>query len=168
MSNTPTTRLVNELEGTLRTLVEEHRRLAQVVDAQFAAMRRLDAPGMELAAQQQQQLRTRIGAIETRRKLLVAQIARALRLDDNVTISRLAELHPQNKRSLLALRDELREVAAAIAGKSAVSGRVAGAVLGHLNTMIRLVAGATQQGGMYTKQGSPRLVSRIGVMEAVA
>jgi hypothetical protein len=40
-------------------------------------------------------------------------------------------------------------------------------VLGHLNTAMRLFAGAVGQSGTYTKNGVPRVSARIGVMEAV-
>jgi hypothetical protein len=44
---------------------------------------------------------------------------------------------------------------------------LAGAVLGHLNTVVRLIAGAVEQAGVYTKQGVPQVSARIGVIEAV-
>ena len=44
---------------------------------------------------------------------------------------------------------------------------LAGAVLGHLNTVVRLIAGAVERAGIYTKSGVPQVSNRIGVMEAV-
>ena len=55
----------------------------------------------------------------------------------------------------------------ATAARTHVAGRVATAVLGHLNTVVRLVAGAVEKAGLYTKNGVPRVSSRIGVMDAV-
>ena len=40
-------------------------------------------------------------------------------------------------------------------------------MLGHLNTVVRLLAGAVERAGVYTKDGIPRVASRIGIMEAV-
>jgi len=77
------------------------------------------------------------------------------------------ELQPASRNSLLKLRDELRDLAARITARTHVAGRLAGAVLGHLNTVVRLLAGAVEKTGVYTKQGVPRVSSRIGVMEAV-
>jgi hypothetical protein len=36
-----------------------------------------------------------------------------------------------------------------------------------LNTVVRLLAGAVEKAGLYTKHGVPQVSSRIGVMEAV-
>jgi hypothetical protein len=55
-----------------------------------------------------------------------------------------------------------------IAENTHVAGRVTGAFLGHLNTAVRLISGAVQHAGVYTKYGTPRVSQRIGVMEAVA
>ena len=41
------------------------------------------------------------------------------------------------------------------------------ALLGHLNTVVRLIAGAVERAGVYTKTGAPQMSNRIGVMEAV-
>jgi hypothetical protein len=84
-----------------------------------------------------------------------------------VTITRLAELNPQFSVRLLALRDELRAVIGQISGHTQVAGKVAGAVLGHLNTVVRLLTGAMRQAGIYTKRGMPLAAPRIGVIEAV-
>jgi hypothetical protein len=47
-----------------------------------------------------------------------------------------------------------------------VSARVAQSLLGHLNTAVRLLAGAVERGGgVYTKQGAPKLTRRIGSIE---
>ena len=54
-----------------------------------------------------------------------------------------------------------------ISNRVTVAGRLAGALLGHLNTAVRLIAGAVEQAGLYTRDGSPKVSGRIGVMEAV-
>jgi len=68
---------------------------------------------------------------------------------------------------LLQLRDQLRAIMREIADRAVVAGRLAQAVLGHLNTAMRLFADAVGQAGTYTKYGVPRVSARIGVMEAV-
>ena len=42
-----------------------------------------------------------------------------------------------------------------------------GAVLGHLNTIVRLISGSVSKAGIYNKRGVPRMTNRIGVIEAV-
>jgi hypothetical protein len=68
---------------------------------------------------------------------------------------------------LLKLREELRSLIGQVATKNHIVGKLAAAVLGHLNTAIRLVAGVVEHAGLYTRNGVPRMAARIGVMEAV-
>jgi hypothetical protein len=109
----------------------------------------------------------RIAALDGKRKTLVNQLAAMVKLPANTTLKRLAEAIPQHKQALLSLRDQLKAKVTEVATRSTVAGRVAGALLGHLNTVVRLLAGAVEQAGIYTKQGTPQVSTRIGVIEAV-
>ncbi len=160
-------RQILEVEHLLRQLTAEHVKLLRHVEAHEQAMRRMDLGGMDAAAKLQEAARSRIAAMETRRKATALQIAKAARINGELTIARMAELYPANAESLLTLRDELKSVAGQIAGKTFVASRLAGAVLGHLNTAVRLFAGATERTGVYTKSGSPMVSQRIGIMNAV-
>lgn len=82
-------------------------------------------------------------------------------------MTRLADLYPQARPRLLAQRDELRNLIGQIRQRTHVAGKVAGAMLGHLNTVVRILAGAMQQAGIYTRKGVPKMAERIGVIEAV-
>ena len=68
---------------------------------------------------------------------------------------------------MLQLRRDMRETIDAIRVRTNVSSRLASAVLGHLNTALRIFAGAIHKAGLYTKQGNPRIAARIGVMETL-
>jgi hypothetical protein len=68
---------------------------------------------------------------------------------------------------LLGKRDVLRTLAGDVALRANVANKLAGAVLGHLNTAVRAIAGAVKNAGVYTKSGAPRVTGRIGVIEAV-
>lgn len=160
-------RLLPELESVLRALADEHRRLLASVEAQQAAMKAFDLKAMDDARNQQEASRLRVATLEAKRRLVVTHIAKGLKLDGKVTLTRLAELHPPRRDALLALRDEIKQVAETIATRTHVAGRLAGAVLGHLNTVVRLLAGAVEKAGLYTKHGVPSVSSRIGMMEAV-
>ena len=160
-------RLLPELESVLRALADEHRRLLAHVEAQQAAMRAFDLKAMDDARNQQEASRLRVAALETKRRTVVAHIAAAFKLNGRVTLSQIAELHPPRRQALLAARDEIKDVATAIAARSHIAGRLASSVLGHLNTVVRLLAGAVEKAGIYTKHGVPSVSSRIGVMEAV-
>ena len=151
----------------LRALADEHRRLLVHVEGQQAAMKAFDLKAMDDARNHQEASRLRVAALETKRRTVVALIARGLKLDGRVTLTQIAELHPPRRDALLALRDEIKQLAEAIATRSHIAGRLASSVLGHLNTVVRLLAGAVEKAGLYTKHGVPSVSSRIGVMEAV-
>jgi hypothetical protein len=160
-------RQIDELESILRQLIEEHRKLLKHMDAQQAAMRSFDLAGLDQITNVQESSRLRIATLETRRRTLTTQVARGLNIAGELSLTKLAQLHPQRMRELMRLRDELKEVIGQISTRTHVAGRLAGAVLGHLNTAVRLLAGAVEQAGLYTKQGIPRVSARIGMMEAV-
>ena len=87
---------------------------------------------------------------------------------DDVTISQVAAAVPAHRTNLVRLRDELRTLTAEVAAKNGVSAKVAGAMMGHLNSVVRMVSGAVRQAGVYTRQGQHTIASRVGVMERVA
>jgi hypothetical protein len=111
----------------------------------------------------------RLLALEARRRNTVNQILQqnGKRLGLNVTIAEIAAWYPARSAELLKLRKQLKDVVQQVQTRAQVAGRVAGAVLGHLNTVVRLIAGAVEKAGLYTQQGVPKVSSRIGVMEAV-
>jgi phosphoserine phosphatase len=160
-------RQISELEGILGQLIQEHVRLLAQATAHGAAMQAFDLRKMDDIGREQESARLRITSLEQRRRAIVQQIAKAMNLSGDLTIARLAVLNPEHAQSLLALRAQLKEVVEQVAARAKISGKVAGAVLGHLNTVVRLLAGAVERAGLYTKNGVPRVSSRIGGMEAV-
>jgi hypothetical protein len=157
----------SELEILLQQLIDEHRKLLGYVEAHQVAMKAFDLKAMDAAARQQEAARLRIATIENKRRAAVTAAARLLRLQGPLTVTRLAESDPQRGPTLLKLSAELKTLIYQIAQRTHVASRLAGAVVGHLNTVVRLLAGAVEQAGVYTKQGIPRVAGRIGVMEAV-
>jgi FlgN protein len=160
-------RQISELEQILQQLIVEHRKLLGYVEAQQAAMKKFDVTAMGDSANAQEACRLRIGAIERRRRLVVTQLAAQFKLPGNVTVGQIAKAYPPRAAALLQWRDELKGLAEQICSKAFVAGKVAGAVLGHLNTVVRLLAGAVEKAGVYNKHGVPQVSKRIGVMEAV-
>ena len=160
-------RQLSELENLLRQLVEEHGRMLAHVEAQQTAMKSLKLDLMQESIHRQEACRIRIMNLDTKRRILVQQIAKISKLNPNATLPQLAVLYPQDGPKLMEARDELKAVIRKIADRTHVAGRLASAVLGHLNTALRLFAGAVGQAGTYTKHGVPRVTGRIGVMEAV-
>ena len=160
-------RQLTELEVTLQQLTAEYNRLMKHMDAHQAAMKSFDLPAMDGAAHQQEASRLRIGMLENKRKNLVNQIGKLLKHDGQLTITRIAEMNPQRGPLLMKLRDELKSTIQQASAKSHIAGKLAGAVLGHLNTVVRLLAGTVENAGVYSKHGVPQVNARIGVMEAV-
>ena len=162
-------RQVLELESLLQELIAENQRLLKHLQSQQAAMRAMDAVAMDAAARQQDASRMRLLALEARRRNTVNQILQqnGKRLGLNVTIAEIAGWYPARSAELLKLRNQLKDVVQQVQTRAQVAGRVAGSLLGHLNTVVRLIAGAVEKAGVYTKQGVPKVSSRIGVMEAV-
>jgi len=160
-------KLLNELETLLGRLIVEHEKLLHQLESHHGAMKRLDLKAMEQAGHAQEDTRVRIATLETRRKLLVAQAAASLRLPPTSTLAQLADAAGPLRAKLLALREKLKGLINQVSSRAYIAGRVAGAVLGHLNTAVRLIAGAVEQAGLYTKQGVPKVSTRIGVLEAI-
>jgi hypothetical protein len=155
------------LESVLQQLIVEHRKLSRHVDAYQLAMRSMQLDAMDQAAMLQEGSRLRMGALVAQRRAAVSQLVRQHRLPADVTMSRLADAFPNRRATLLTLRDELKNTIHQVQLRANVAGRLAGAVLGHLNTVVRLIAGAVERAGVYTKHGVPQVSQRIGVMEAV-
>lgn len=160
-------RQLTELENVLEHLIGEHRRMLGMLDAQQKAMKAMALDEIEACSHRQESSRLRIATLEARRQMLVQQLARLGRLSGSVTLAQVAQVFPQNGPKLLALRDELKGLVRQITERTNIAGKLASAVLGHLNTAVRLFAGAVGQAGTYTKNGVPRVTGRIGVMEAV-
>jgi hypothetical protein len=160
-------RHITDLVSILLQSIAEHRRMLEHLELQHAAMKKFDLGAMADLMPRQELTRLRLGELENKRRALMRQITATLKLPEEPRLTRLAELVPQHAAALLKARTELRELAAKIAQRSQGSGRLASAVLGHLNTVVRLLAGAVQRAGLYTRQGIPRVGSRLGVMDAV-
>ena len=160
-------RQLAELEHVLGMMVVEHRKLLEQVDAQQLAMRTMQAEQMQNITALQESTRLRIATLDVKRRTLATQIGKLIRLPGEPTLAQLSHAFPARAIPLRHLRDELRALVLAIQSRTTVGARLAGAVLGHLNTAVRLIAGAVQQAGVYTRNGTPRVAARIGAIEAI-
>jgi DNA repair exonuclease SbcCD ATPase subunit len=160
-------RQVLEIEAVLQQLIDEHRKLLAQVERQFDAVRFYKPREMQDIAVLQDATRLRVLKLESQRRLLTLQVAKLYKVEGELTISNLVQMFPARATNLKKLRDELRSLMQQIKTKTHISGRVAASVLGHLNTIVRLLAGAVERAGVYTKHGVPKVSARIGAMEAV-
>src|SRR3954470_17270265 len=111
-------RFLPELENVLRALADEHRRLLTHVEAQQAAMKTFDLKSMDDARNQQEGSRLRVASREAKRRTIVLHRAKGLKLDGPLTLTQTAALDPPRGQALLAVRDEIRQLAEAIATRS--------------------------------------------------
>jgi hypothetical protein len=156
-----------ELESLLTELLVEHRKMLGHVESQLAAMKQMNVRQMEAARNLQNASRSRIIGLENRRRIVTQQIARVNQLKTEPKIPQLAEMFPQRRVPLLKLRADLETVMKDVQSQSFVSSRVASALLGHMNTAMRILSTAVGGAGVYTNRGVARVTRRIGVMEAV-
>jgi len=157
---------LDELQAILAQIIDEHRKLLAETERHQAAIMSMDVPSMDASRLRQEAMRSRIDTLEARRRTIASQLALGHK-GLPVTLTRLAELHPKARVKLLAQRDELRLLIGQIKQHTHVAGRVAGAMLGHLNSVVRLLVGAAQQAGVYTKQGVPKMSGRLGSLDSV-
>jgi hypothetical protein len=161
-------RQISELEDILKQMIQEHLRLLSHMHRHGTAMQAFDLRTMDDSGREQEASRMRIALLEQRRRTIIQQISRSLDLQGELTLRKLAALVPSQSELLLQLRAQLKDVLEQITVRNKISGKVATAVLGHLNTVVRLLAGAVERAGLYTKHGVPRVSSRIGAIEAIA
>ena len=114
-------RQLAELEQVLRLLITEHGKLLTQLDAQQDAMRAFRTDRIEDITTLQEATRLRIGTLDNKRRVLVLQIARLIRLPDEPTLAKLAEVFPQRRTVLIGLRDELRDVMLKIQSRTSIS-----------------------------------------------
>ena len=160
-------RQISELEAILGQLIVEHQKLLKHVELQHEAMKSFDLRTIEDSTHLQESTRLRIATFENKRRALVMQIARLHKINGEPTIQQIGAVCPARRDALMKLRESLKKLISQIATRTTIASKLAGAVTGHLNTAVRLLAGAVEQAGVYTKQGVPRVSARIGVMEAV-
>ncbi|MFN4243623.1 MAG: flagellar export chaperone FlgN [Tepidisphaerales bacterium] len=166
---------VDELERMLQQLESEQAKLLELLSKQRLALRALDVKSLESLTEELERSRLRIAATEPRRRMLALAAAQALRLPgagEAVGLTRLAAavLDQTRRHRLLGLRERLRRQAEAIERARAVNGRLVSALLGHLNTSVRLLVSAGSDAGTYTRSGTPRMTGAAlhgGALETV-
>ena len=160
-------RPIHELLNLCGQIIAEQRKLLEQMESQHQAMKKLDLPTMQALIGAQEATRLRITMLDRRRRTIARQAATAVKFTGEPRLTKLAELYPAEAPAIIKLRDELKDVIEKITHRSRMSAKLSAAVLGHLNTVARLISGAIQRAGIYTKQGVRQMSGRIGVMEAV-
>jgi hypothetical protein len=136
-------RHISDLHTVLAQLIVEHRKLLDLLEAQHTAMKAFNLSVMADLMPRQEMARLCIVELENKRRSLMRQIMAVHKLPEEPRLAKMAELFPQHAPILLKNRSELRDLAG------------------------RILAGAAQRAGLYTRRGIPRVGSRIGVMDAI-
>ena len=97
-------KLVAELEDLLVQLGGEYRKLLGQAEGHATAMRELDLKAMDRTRRQQEACRSRVNALEGRRRHVVRQLARLHSLAGEPKVPVLADLYPARRAGLLAAR----------------------------------------------------------------
>lgn len=160
--------LLSQLEMILKQLVHGYRLLLESTAAHEAALRTCDLSQIERSTAEQDAMRQKIAAIETKRRMITHQLARQLKTAKPPTLAQLAEAFPERKAVLLQMRSDLASVAGSVQAKTQLVSRIAQSVLGHVSATLRLVANATHGPGVYTRSGTASMPMRMGVLNAVA
>lgn len=160
--------LLSQLELVLKQLVHQYQELLASVSAHEAALRTCDLEQIERSTREQDVLRQKIAQVESRRRMIIHQIARQHRNTKPPTLTQLAELYPDRKSFLMQVRNDLTALAMKVQEKTQLISRIAQSVLGHVNATLRLVATAAGGPGSYTRCGSTAMPLRVGVLNAVA
>ena len=159
--------MIAELEKSLAGLVAEHKTLLDAVQAHLDAMRTFKTAGIAAAADAIEASRTRIVFAENKRRQLMLQVIRTHKFEPDITLAEIAAAVPAHRVSLMKVRDQLRAAMQDVAARTNVSSRVAHAMLGHLNTVVRMIAGAMQTAAVYSRTGTAIASGRVGMIEAV-
>ncbi len=157
----------SELEQTLEQLIAAHAGLGKTLELHVKAMSAMNLDGMEQLAIVCQQQRHQLVLLEARRAQQMQLLTRQLKLPAKATLRELAEAIPHRCTPLLALRERMAVAAQSVHVSGVVASRVSGAVVGHLNTALRMLSVAVKQGGTYTRNGQSPSPGRLGLVEAV-
>ena len=159
--------MLDRLEEVLRSLAGAQSDLTDLLEQQHTAMTGLDTAAMDKCASRQESLHRRVMQLEHERRTLVHNLATSTGLSSGATLRDLADAFaaedPQRRLRLLELRDLLRQRSAHAAKRGRRCSRVAGSVLGSINTALRLLTRSC----IYSKTGNFQMPPRRPRMEAV-
>jgi hypothetical protein len=156
-----------ELLRLLQAQIAEHKRLIDCLARHASAIKAMNLAEVDLAVRTAAQLRQRLATLELRRKAAADVLANTLKLGGRASLAQIASALPNDAAALFAARDELRKLIEQARAQAHIASRVAGAVLGHLNTVVRLVGTAVKHAGVYTRSGNARVSRPVGLIEAV-
>ncbi|MFG0283655.1 MAG: flagellar export chaperone FlgN [Phycisphaerales bacterium JB039] len=135
---------IDQLWGVLDEMAERAEELLGLIREQQDAVRRMDAGAIREATQRQARVAERLRQLESARAALAGA----------QPLTQLAEsMAPAARQRALRLVGRLGEAGRAIARDSAVVSACAGAMLGHIDGLMRAVARELSHTGAYGPRG---------------
>ena len=155
---TPDAPSIDELWGVLDEMAERAEELAGLIRDQQEAVRRMDPGAIREATERQAQVAERLRQLEQARAALSGP----------TPVSQLAEsMAPAARQRALQLVGRIGQATRAIARDSAVVSACAGAMLGHIDGLMRAVDRELSHTGAYGPRGvigaGPQVVSGIDI-----
>jgi hypothetical protein len=151
--------LVRSLDGLIKT----HGELLATLREQLEAMRKMDAVAMSDAGRRQEAIHRRLLRLETDRRRAARALATSLRLPADAALTDIAARLATPPAELQDRRVRLRSLSTEAAKLGEQCSRLAGGVLAHLNSSLRLLTG----GGTYAAGGNFHMPPRLSRMEAI-
>ena len=103
--------------------------------------------------------------LERRRRAMLRRLAGPG--GEEPTLAQLADRHPPRAKVLRRLREELVRATDDVGRRGKLAAGVAGGVLGHVNTALRLLGEAAGRDGRYTAHGTAAVGRGRSVVEAL-
>jgi DNA repair exonuclease SbcCD ATPase subunit len=144
--------LLDDLAVGLTAMTSLQAELATLLEEQFQAMKTFDTNAVARCARRQELLHRRLLRLETERRRNAEQLCRIARIAPDANVQQIADAYPSHREQLLTLRSQLRHAVQTVSERGRRSQRVAGTVLSHLNSVLRMVtkSGLYQQSGSFT------------------
>lgn len=163
--------LTTQLSDLLSELSAAYESLLVLSDDHRAALRRADGRAVELAAAGQQSILETVGALEQRRRELVARAAPALpelatKKATQLTLTDLARAaHPDSRPRLLERAAALRTIVSQYHDKSGTILAATRSLMDHATGLVHQVSRHLSHAGTYSRRGV--VVAVPGVVSAV-
>jgi vacuolar-type H+-ATPase subunit I/STV1 len=149
---------VQELEHTLRRLIDQNEQLLRLTQQKRAALRDGDTERMSRLCEQENEKVQSISETEKHRLQLMAHLTSALNAtaERPLRLRELAAYLPEPERGrLLARRQQLRERLESIQAQTNVARRATESLMTHVEGMLRTLTTLASQAATYDRAGTP-------------
>ena len=166
MTDTPTTRTrpsaaalatLRGLQDILDTQAEGYRRLLTTIDRQREAIRNADLGSVPEIAEVQRKIVARLQALDEKREVAGRELATAMEIDPDSSVSAIAAVLPIAAADRLEVRAaELRELVERSRREQSLLKSAGEALARHMAGIVQSVTGALSGTGVYGRRGRIR------------